>query len=482
MNGMCILAAVVLLAGAPLSAQRAALGVAPHSRPAEEGPEVKRLTVRPAAAPEAALDYQLLPPVLEETPGDALGLYYIAIDRLPAGDGAELRTKLVEWSAAPVEKLPRAKVQEALAKYETALGQVALAARRQRCDWGYPVPSQGYNLILPPLGKYRDIARVLQLDARLHIAAGEHDEAIRTLQTGYAMARHLAEGPTVINALVGVAVAAAMDRAVVDLMEAPEGPNLYWALAQLPRPIIDLRRVYQYEASCLYQRYPLLAKARKGKLTPGQEARLREEFAKAVAEFGNDARRESANGPSATFTITAMRVYPRGKKHLAAKGYTPGQIEAMPVATVVAMYSLDRYHHWRDELFKWHVLPYWQAHEGMQRAQAAFGSVKANDPAEGWPFTRLVPALGRAYFLSTRLNRQLAALQTIEAVRIYAADHAGKLPDSLADLTAAPAPIDPITGNVFKYEVEANAFTLTAPAPTGNPAKDGTLYEVTIRP
>ena len=38
-----------------------------------------------------------------------------------------------------------------------------------------------------------------------------------------------------------------MERPIMDLIERPGSENLYWALAELPRPMISLRRCLTYE-------------------------------------------------------------------------------------------------------------------------------------------------------------------------------------------------------------------------------------------
>ena len=87
----------------------------------------------------------------------------------------------------------------------------------------------------------------------------------------------------------------------------------------------------------------------------------------------------------------------------------------------------------------------------------------------------------RAYQLQVRGDRQSAALQTIEAVRMYAANHDGKLPPALKDITEAPAPIDPVTGKVFDYKPEGNTFILNVSVPPGMSARNGRRYIVTLK-
>jgi hypothetical protein len=93
----------------------------------------------------------------------------------------------------------------------------------------------------------------------------------------------------------------------------------------------------------------------------------------------------------------------------------------------------------------------------------------------------LLPNLSRMYFHQTRLDRRVAALQCVEAIRMYAAEHEGKLPASLAEVTDVPVPIDPVTGKEFGYQVEGGTFTLDSPAPPGERPDQGSRYVVTLR-
>jgi hypothetical protein len=93
----------------------------------------------------------------------------------------------------------------------------------------------------------------------------------------------------------------------------------------------------------------------------------------------------------------------------------------------------------------------------------------------------LMPATDRAILAGVTLDRQIATLQTIEAIRIYAAAHDGQLPKTLADLRSAPAPIDPVTGQPFAYQVDGKTAIVDIRAPSGRSAKrHGRRYEITI--
>jgi len=143
----------------------------------------------------------------------------------------------------------------------------------------------------------------------------------------------------------------------------------------------------------------------------------------------------------------------------------------MPVQQVVLLAALDHYDRWRDELFKWFALPYWQGCERRLRQESE---------VQTYPFTVLLPTLSRAYFSTTKPDRQIAALQCVEAIRMYAAARDGRLPASLAEINIVPLPRDPVTGSNFEYELSGETAALRSPAPAGQPAKDGMYYEITL--
>src|SRR5262249_25182405 len=82
--------------------------------------------------------------------------------------------------------------------------------------------------------------RALQVRFRAEIAAGRFDDAIRTAKTFFAMSRHLAQHPTLIGDLIGIAIAAVAIDHLDKMLDQPGCPNLYWALTNLPRPLISL--------------------------------------------------------------------------------------------------------------------------------------------------------------------------------------------------------------------------------------------------
>jgi hypothetical protein len=68
----------------------------------------------------------------------------------------------------------------------------------------------------------------------------------------------------------------------------------------------------------------------------------------------------------------------------------------------------------------------------------------------------------------------------VEAVRLHAAKHDGKLPATLADVTEVPVPADPATGQPFEYAVVGNRFTINVAPPPGEKPEQGNAWKYVV--
>ena len=221
---------------------------------------VTAFVVQATREPLPALRYRLLPPFADLTPGNAAIIYTkISVDYQAqrSRESYELDNKIIDWMDLPLDKLPRAEVERVVNENASRLAQADRAARMETCDWQLPVRTEKpWQIELPEAQGIRYIARLLVLRTRLAIADRKYDAAIHSLQTGLAMARHIAEQPTLVSGLVGVAIAGNMFHEVDDLMRAPDAPNLYWAITALPRPLVSLRPGMEQEQTWLDFRIP----------------------------------------------------------------------------------------------------------------------------------------------------------------------------------------------------------------------------------
>jgi hypothetical protein len=177
----------------------------------------------------------------------------------------------------------------------------------------------------------------------------------------------------------------------------------------------------------------------------------------------------------------AAKIYPRARRALIAQGRPEAQVEAMPVVQVAALYTLLEYQRLRDDSYKWLNLPYWQSYDRVDRSVMATVEEKLDNPLLAL-FRMLTPALNSARLATIRLDRQLDALQCIEAIRLYAAAHQGKLPPNLEAITEAPVPFDLATGKPFAYEIDGDSATLSAPLPPGAPDHPSFAIRYLLKP
>jgi hypothetical protein len=359
------------------------------------------------------------------------------------------------------------------------LKEIDRGARRTYCDWelNQRVREEGIGLNLPDVQAFREMATLLKLRARQELLDGQYDKAARTLQTGLALARHAADGPTLIHSLVGVACSQIMLSVVDDWVERPGAPNLYWALTYLPRPLISIRNGLEGERLFVDWLFPGYRDLLDDPSAPPSSARVQTTLEKYAGLL-------DLQGTSRTWgpLLVALKTYPKAKRFLRQSGRTAQQVEAMPALQAVFLYEIHKYDVAYDDLRKWTGLPYAEAAPHVRRAIKQVQD-RTNLQVDAPITAVLLPAIEKVLAAQTRVDRKVAALRCVEALRLHAKSHNGKLPAKLDDVTVVPIPLDPMTGKPFEYRLEGNKATLTGPTPTGEKPTLSTAirYELTMR-
>jgi hypothetical protein len=468
-SGFCPLALTILLI---------ATTTAPAQDTSEEEPI--KLTLSPAAAASPALKYQLLPELLDQTPGNAALDYYRAFSpegwftiRLP-----RMWEKIDKALQTPLKDFPRKDL--AWLESNHMLRQVDLAARREYVDWGMAerLRRDGFSLLLPDVQGLRQFGALLAARARLEIAEDHYDKAVYTLQTGLALAHHTGNGVILIQDLVGMSTAQLMFAQVEELIQQPGAPNLYWALTELPRPFFDLRKALQGEKAGVYASIPELRTLETTRLTEKQQQKLLQILG--AGEVLNYGQKPNWNN-RLVGTFLVLHAYPEAKKALIAEGRTPEEVEALPALQVVLIHSWHQYQRLQDDVFKCAGLPYWEAEPQLEQNHKRFRQARRR--LEGMPFLNYLPAIQNVLASAVRVDRRIAALRCVEAIRLYAAAHDGKLPATLDTIKEVPLPIDPATGKAFQYRVSGQRATVFAPPPPREKANpyNSLHYELTFR-
>jgi hypothetical protein len=439
------------------------------------------LEVSPRAAPVPALKYRLFPLASERREGNAVLLYL----RIPQGynDATKklIHDKPVEWNKLPLDKIPLDEAKKFLGEWKYPLRQMDLAARRTTADWGFALDTGSViELLIPDVAELRNYGPLLVLKARVETAEGKYDYAVRTLETGFSFSRQFSEAPFFISALVGVATADRILEVVPDLIQRHDGPNLYWALTVMPRPLIDIRRGLDYEQRLIEMQFPDLGDLARGREPESWDAALARVRAEAERLLRQDRDKYAVPGAASTDPAASSPELPAARKYLTqVAGLKAAAVDAMPPAKLLLLHLFYRNRQIADDYFKVAYLPYPQMRPLFDQQEAR---LKTLPKTEATRLTRmLLPAIQKVKFAQVRVERKIAALRAVEALRIYAADHDGALPDSLADVPEAPVPDDPGTGKPFEYRRDGATATIISRLPGEPTDRNGLRYRVMIR-
>lgn len=433
------------------------------------GETTVRLTVPPAAAPKPALRYQLLPEVREMKAGNAAQWYLRCF--------AEQRLFFFSKQATAERAKYRAMSLGELAKEPLenygghALTQADWAARQDTIDWQVleRLQTEGTDLRLPEIGPLRVLATALQVRFRGEVARKDYANAVRTAKTMFAFARHLGENPTVQANQLGLEVANLALDTLEEMLQQPGCPNLYWALSDLPCPLVDLHKGVQGECVRVEHQFRSLRDD-----TIMTDEQIEELVAQLSGRVGF--AREQAGLPPQNFRA-ALKALVADKERVASararllngvqangvlEKISALQIVGFSPTQVILLDEKRGYGERRDDEVKLLALAPWQID--------ALGREEKKDDGLFADFLPRVAGLRRE---AGRLEQWIAVLRHVEALRMYAAGHGGQLPARLADIRL-PLPVDPFTGKPFSYSMSGPTATLDAGSP-------GRRYEITIR-
>jgi hypothetical protein len=413
------------------------------SRPAEA---VAQLSVAPAAAPKPALKYQLLPEVRELKAGNPTQWYLrcfmeqrtFFFEKNVVAERARQRTM-------PLKDLPA----QNLRNYGGhALTQADWGARLDTPDWQVldRVQTEGADLRLAEITPLRELGIALHVRFRGEVARGDFDDAIRTAKTMFAFARHLGECPTLAANRLGISVAEMALDALTEMVQQPNCPNLYWALTDLPLPLVDLRKGAQgdrvggdTELRALRDDAALL------------DTELDELVGRVSGRTGF-AREQAGLPPRNVRADLAARAKDEAGVRAAGQRLIDAGLKKDTVASFAALQVIlldekREFESRRDEQMK--LL-------GLKLTE--MDTAEKKPEADGL-FTDLVPRVGETRRAQGRLEQRIALLRHVEALRMFAAN-SGKLPEKLDGL-GVPLPADPFTGKPFGYALDGTTAKLT---------------------
>lgn len=434
-----------------------------------------QITLHPQAAPIPALKYRLLPTRLEQKRGNAAVHYgKVTAEEMVFFGNSKLRDQIDEWQELPLADLRGGKVNlPSRGHIEDTLRRGALC---MECDWQLPINEVPYfGIPLSEVQQLRGFGRILAVRARIQMADHDYDDAITTLQTGYALGRHAATGETVVNALVGIAICGIMDQQALEFTQQLGAPNLYWAFSTLPNPMIDMQLGIDVERLGIEKNFSELENIQTAKKTPDEWHEMYERVFSKEIGLQLDANKPVQLPSGEELDKRCRDRFKVAKEYLIANGLPAKEVEAMPMYQVATIYTLAIYHEYMDDAIKYNRQPFPKAIAGINTAVER----ASREDREIVPISkRLITVVVSIRSASARLEREVAVLRVLEALRIHAASHADKLPDALADVTDVPMPNDPITGKPFEYRRDGDKASLKGPTFRDVPLN----YEITMVP
>src|SRR5262249_46864194 len=225
-------------------------------------------------------------------------------------------------------------------------------------------------------------------------------------------------------------------------------PNLYWALTDLPDPLVDVRKGAQGdrirvagERRRLHDDAPM-AEPELESFVGSLSAEL--SFVREQAGQSPRSPREGLRGRLLARCQDPERV--RAARHrLVEAGCAEGLVQRFLPLQVILLDERRDYEVERDERLKLLALPLWQIE--------SLGGIEDGNRGRDGLFADLLPHVVTRGRTQGELQRQIALLRHVEALRLYAAGHDGKLPGNLSEIPV-PLPDDPFTGKPFAYHAE----------------------------
>jgi hypothetical protein len=290
------------------------------------------------------------------------------------------------------------------------------------------------------------------------------------------MSRHLGQHPTLVGDLIGMAIAAVAIDHLYKMLDQPGCPNLYWALTNLPRPLISLdkgmdgeRVMMAWVFRDLNDSAPMSAEQMKDfiahmdkMLVDNLLVIVEETPTKPGVRAWLDARTKDDAAASAA------------RQRLIERGLTAERLLRFPADQVLLLDEKRELEERFDDDVKTIDYPFWQV-------EPLNAQIEVKKPSPLFADV-LLPRMQGARRAQGRVDQLIALLRHVEALRLYAAEHDGTLPARLCDVPV-PLPVDPFTGKPFRYEVIGNTAHLRGTPPAGLEKERGfnMHYEVTLQ-
>lgn len=441
------------------------------------------MTVSPAAQPNPTFANRLTYLPRETDAGNAATLYMHSLgENLLRSKWKQLEQQfgdeVYDWSGYedPPNEAGLVNLKQASAKFDEYIAMhIERASKRRQCDWGLGLEDltgpMVYGVHLNGLQETRSISRALALQTKLAILESRFDDAIHLMRMNYRLGENVGNVEMLVGSLIAIAEVGITNRSMINFIAAPDSPNMYWALSELPSPMVDVRGAIRMECGALSRIFPEIASAETADHSVEEWSRIVQEMPRTQMSL------TQMEEPAVMNLIPAaigVMTYAPAKERLLKAGYDAKRLEEMAVGQVLLIDANLEQRKISERVEREAYLPFWvsngdEAEEFMKSQESgAFNSFgKALS-------LMILPAIQQVRQADMRVQRDIDALRLIEALRMHASE-TGSFPASLDEIKAVPIPDNPATGKPFQYQLEGQTAVIELPR------SDGIVYSKRFR-
>ena len=373
----------------------------------------------------------------------------------------------------PEEEIPLEQMRQVATSFADEIDpHVSRATRRKHCDWGYRLEELSgpiaIGISINGLQDTRMLSRTLALITKLAILDSRFDDAVDLMRMNYRLAENVGQETLVVASLIGLAQVGITNGNMIDFIAAADAPNMYWALRELPRPLVDIREAIRMESSIGLRIFPDIEEADTTEHSSEEWNRLARKQADLVYRnmqtiSGNPQPQTGNTWIDFASLAVGICTYTPAKQRLIESGMTSEEVERMAVGQVLLKDAKREYLVSADLLESIVYLP---PVDKKRRAKEVEVLLKRNetelDGVGQILASMLLPAGEQVIRAQLRVERDVDALLVIEALRMHAAE-TGRFPENLSDVSVVPVPDNPATGKPFEYRLDGETAVLELP-------------------
>ncbi len=371
-----------------------------------------------------------------------------------------------------------------LEKYSSALQELGRAENAMRIEYDLQLDGRSTSEVLaiwlPELQETRQLARLLNLRARLAIAEQRWTDVVDDCRLGFRLADCVTNCTDfLVGRFIGFAISQTMMDVLEEAIEQPGCPSLYWALATLPEDrLFETRQATEFETVFIYR---LLGPAASLPDQPIGEVAASDQFLRLFRELIKFSDNPSITDETADLMAGAYIVSQAAASRELLSGVSQWgeRAKSLSASEAVLRAIAVKFARVCDRSIAWSTLP-GEVGDQYRSQHSAWttGSVTGADSIVGL-VGLLIPPIHQVRMAGLKMREQRIRILNYEAIRLYAGVY-GELPPSMAGLKPVPAWKNVIAVNQVGYQrLSPTAANLTSVDPRDPDSE--TIIQIQLR-